>query len=75
MPQARSPQLKPLLLPVGLVPVAYLIRLERSEAVERFELSETVERDIFTVARCLVPVAYLIENRGASIRDHTFGAG
>jgi hypothetical protein len=30
--------------------------------------SETIERDIFTVA-------YLIENRGASIRDHRFREG
>jgi hypothetical protein len=40
--------------------------LSTSLAVERLELSETIERD-FTVARCLVPVAYLIENRGASL--------
>jgi len=26
----------------------------------------------FTVACCLMAVAYLIENRGASIRNHTF---
>ena len=37
-----------------------LIRLERSAAVERLELSETIERDIFTVACCLLPIAYLV---------------